>query len=172
MDSLRVHTCIASASSFAILVGITKGGVVLAQASAFSCVFMQLMIACCSRVRSAPFVALAICKVFLNSTALMFHAWCHGRCPVLVLPREQGHFPMMDAGGSPFPHKEGASVEAVLQLRLVPQALVRPAPLTQQGGALYGAPAPWVQCRGAQVVPLMEHPAPLYSCTVVSSSFC
>ena len=30
MDSLRVHTCIASASSFVIPVGITKGGVVLA----------------------------------------------------------------------------------------------------------------------------------------------
>ena len=110
-DSLRVHTCIASASSFAIPVGITKGGVVLACTSAFSCLFMQFIITCCSRVRSAPFVALAICRAFRNSTALMSHAWCHGCCPVLVFPRGQGHFPVIDAGGSRFPHKDGASVD-------------------------------------------------------------
>ena len=88
-----------------------KGGVVLARASAFLCLFMQLIITCCSRVRSAPFVTLAICKVFLNLTVFMSHTWCHGHCPVLVLPRGQGHFPMMDAGGSPFPHNDGASVD-------------------------------------------------------------
>ena len=112
MDSLIVHTCIASASSFAILVGIANGGVVLAQANAFSCLFMQLMIACYSRVCSAPFVALAICKVFWNSTVLMSHTWCHSRSPVLVLPSRRGHFPVMDAGGSPFPHNDGASMDA------------------------------------------------------------
>ena len=69
------------------------------------------MITCCSRVRSVPFVTLAICKAFWNSTALMSHAWCHRRCPVLVFPRGRGHFPMIDAGGSPFPHNEGASVD-------------------------------------------------------------
>ena len=58
-----------------------------------------------------PFIALAICKAFWNLTALTLHAWCHGHCPVLVLPRGQGHFPMMDAGGSPFPHREGDSVD-------------------------------------------------------------
>ena len=63
------------------------------------------------RVCSAPFVALAICKAFRNSTALMLHAWCHRRCPVLVLPRGQGHFPVIDPGGSPFPHNEGASID-------------------------------------------------------------
>ena len=41
----------------------------------------------------------------------MSQAWCHRHCPVLVLPRGWGHFPVMDAGGSPFPHKEGASVD-------------------------------------------------------------
>ena len=110
-ESLRVHTCIASASSFAIPVGITKGGVVLAWTSAFSCLFMRFMIACCSRVHSASFVALAICKAFWNLTALMSHAWCHGHCPVLVFPRGRGHFPVIDAGGSPFPYNEGVSVD-------------------------------------------------------------
>ena len=113
MDSLSVHTCIASASSFAIPVGITKGGVVLARARAFSCLFMQLMITCCLRVHSVPFIALAICKAFWNSTVFTLHAWCHRRCPALVLPRGWGHFLMMDAGGSPFPHthNEGASMD-------------------------------------------------------------
>ena len=58
-----------------------------------------------------PFVALAICKVFLNSTAFTSHTWCHRCCPALVLPRGRGHFPVMDAGGSPFPHNDGASVD-------------------------------------------------------------
>ena len=69
------------------------------------------MIACCSRVGSVPFIALAICKVFWNSTVFTSHALCHGCCPALVLPRGWGHFPVMDAGGSPFPHNEGASVD-------------------------------------------------------------
>ena len=84
----------------------------MAWTSAFSCLFMRLMIACCSRVRSAPFVALAICKAFQNSTVLMSHAWCHGRCPILVFPRGWSHFPVIDAGGSPFPHNEGASIDS------------------------------------------------------------
>ena len=64
MDLLSVHTCITSASSFVMPVGITKGGVVLAQASAFLCLFMRLMIACCSRACSGPFVTLAIAGCF------------------------------------------------------------------------------------------------------------
>ena len=60
---------------------------------------------------STPFIALAICKAFWNLTALTSHAWCHGCYPVLVFPRGWSYFPMMDAGGSPFPHKEGASVD-------------------------------------------------------------
>ena len=35
----------------------------------------------------------------------------NGHCPALVLPRGWGHFPMMDAGGSPFPHNDGASMD-------------------------------------------------------------
>ena len=57
------------------------------------------------------FRALAICNAFRNLTALMSHAWCHGRCPILVFPRGQGHFPVIDAGGSPFPHNKGVSVD-------------------------------------------------------------
>ena len=67
-------------------------------------------------LHSVPFIALAICKVFWNLTVFMSHAWCHGRCPALVLPRGQGHFPMMDAGGSPFPHNEGASVDGGISI--------------------------------------------------------
>ena len=83
----------------------------MAQASAFLCLFMQLMITCCSRVHSTPFITLAICKAFWNSTVLTSHVWSHGCCPALVLPRGWGHFPVMNAGGSPFPHKEGASMD-------------------------------------------------------------
>ena len=61
------------------------------------------MITCCSRVQNAPFVALEICKAFWNLTALMSHTWCYSCSPVLVLPSGWGHFPVMDAGGSPFP---------------------------------------------------------------------
>ena len=83
----------------------------LTQASVFSCLFMQLMITCCSRVRSAPFVTLAICRAFWNSTAFTSHTWCHSHSPVLVLPSGRGHFPMMEAGGSPFLHNNGASID-------------------------------------------------------------
>ena len=83
----------------------------MARASAFLCLFMQLVIACCLRVCSVPFVALAICKAFLNSTAFTSHTWCHGRCPALVLLRGRGHFLVMDAGGSPFPHNNGANMD-------------------------------------------------------------
>ena len=72
----------------------------LAWASAFLCLFMQLMITCCSRVCSVPFVALESCRVFWNLIAVMLHPWCHGCSPVLFLPSGWGHFPMMDAGGS------------------------------------------------------------------------
>ena len=73
---------------------------------------MQLIITCCSRVHSVPFVTLAICRVFWNSTMLTLHSWCHACSPVLVLPSRWGHFPVMDAGGSPFPHNDGASIDS------------------------------------------------------------
>ena len=70
------------------------------------------MITCCLRVHSVPFVALAICKMFWNLTVLMLHTWCYSRSPILVLPSRWGHFPVMDAGGSPFPHNDGASMDS------------------------------------------------------------
>ena len=66
---------------------------------------------CYSRVCSVPFVTLAICRAFLNSNAFMSHTWWHGCNPVLVLQSGWGHFPMMEAGGSPFPHNDGSSVD-------------------------------------------------------------
>ena len=69
------------------------------------------MIACCSRVHSVPFVALAICRVFWNLTAFTSHTWCHSHSLVLILPSGWAHFPVMYAGGSPFPHNNGASVD-------------------------------------------------------------
>ena len=69
------------------------------------------MITCCSRVHSVPFVTLAICRVFWDSTTFMSHTWCHSHSPILVLPSGQGHFPMMEAGGSPFPHNDSASMD-------------------------------------------------------------
>ena len=38
--------------------------------------------------------------------------WCHGHNPALVSPNGWGHFPVMDAGGSPFPHNNGARMDA------------------------------------------------------------
>ena len=58
-----------------------------------------------------PFIALAICKAVWNLTVLTLHTLCHGHSPALVLPSGWGHFPVMDAGGSPFPHNDGASVD-------------------------------------------------------------
>ena len=54
-----------------------KGGVVLVRASAFSCLFMHLVITCCSRVHSAPFVALAIYKAFWNCVFYEMYLKCY-----------------------------------------------------------------------------------------------
>ena len=91
----------------------------------------------------------------------------------LGFAKRTGPFPCDGGWGVlPSPTKKVPVWTVVLPLRLVSQALARPASLTQQGGALYVAPALQVQCRGAQVGPLMECPAPLYRGIVISSSFC
>ena len=172
MDSLIVHTCIASASSFVIPVGIMKGGVVLARASAFLCLFMRLIIACCLRVHSVPLITLAFYKAFWNSTAFTSHTWCHGCCPDLVLPRGQGHFPMMDAGGSPFPHNNGANVDSGITVAVGTTGSSTACSTDPTGGSTLWGPNSTGSAWGIQSFPQVECLAPLYHSTVASLSSC
>ena len=66
------------------------------------------IIVCSSGVRSLPFFALAISKVFLNSGLSREHVCCHMFPPACVFLSGLGNIPVTKIGGSPFPH--GAAI--------------------------------------------------------------
>ena len=138
----------------------------LARASAFSCLFMQLMISCCSRVHSVPFDTLEICRVFWNLTVFMSHTWCHGHSPVLVLPSGWGHFPMMKAG-SPFPHNDGASVDGGMMV-VVGTVVSSACCSDPTGGSTIWGPNSLGSGLGNSIIPRAERLVRLCRSTVIS----
>ena len=62
---------------------------------------------------------------------------------------------MIDAGGSPFPHNEGASVDSGITVAAGTTGSGAACVTDPTGGStVYGAPDLRAQCRGAQVGPL------------------
>ena len=91
-----------------------NGGVALAWCCCLSCFDMRVMIACCSPVLSVGWTALATCRAFWNSGSEI----CHDLWLGLDFPSGWGSFLIMDAGGSPFPHR--GSIDPVSMISMIP----------------------------------------------------